>query len=104
LTVACINSICLLYCCGVHDLQAIDFWLGSVILMIWERVHPATAEQLGPTVGAGLLVGDGLWAIPSSLIAIAGKAPPLCMGFYGAPKCSLPYCMGIWPGGSTNGP
>ncbi|WIA41031.1 hypothetical protein OEZ86_004669 [Tetradesmus obliquus] len=84
--------------------SAIDFWLGSVILMIWERLHPASAEQLGPTVGAGLLVGDGLWAIPSSLIAIAGKAPPLCMGFYGAPKCSLPYCMGIWRGGSKNGP
>lgn len=84
-------------------MQAIDFWLGSVIMHIWEFINPAAAEQLGPTVGAGLLVGDGLWAIPSSLIAIAGRAPPLCMGFYGAPRCKLPYCIGIWPGGSHSG-
>eukprot|EP00878_Enallax_costatus_P027369 GHUV01029452.1.p1 GENE.GHUV01029452.1~~GHUV01029452.1.p1 ORF type:complete len:146 (+),score=30.82 GHUV01029452.1:325-762(+) len=84
--------------------SAIDFWLGSVIMHIWEYFHAASAEELGATVGAGLLVGDGLWAIPSSLIAIAGKAPPLCMGFYGAPKCSLPYCIGIWRGGSKDGP
>jgi hypothetical protein len=72
---------------------------------IWEFLSPAGAEELGSTVGAGLLVGDGLWAIPSSILAIVGKAPPLCMGFWArGAACSLPYCIGIWPGGTANGP
>jgi hypothetical protein len=72
---------------------------------VWEFFSPASAERLGPTVGAGLLVGDGLWSIPSSILAIAGKAPPLCMGFIArGPKCALPYCAAIWPGASTAGP
>jgi len=84
--------------------QAINFWLGSVVMHIWEFVNAGTAEELGPTVGAGLLVGDGLWAIPSSLLAIAGKAPPLCLGFWDGAGCKLPYCAGIWPGGSKDKP
>lgn len=85
-------------------LQAIDFWLGSVINHIWEFIDKDSATELGPTFGAGLLVGDGLWAIPSSLIAISGKGPPICMGFYGKPLCKLPYCMGFWLGGSERVP
>jgi hypothetical protein len=84
--------------------QAIDFWLGSVVMHIWEFINPSGAQEYGPTVGAGLLVGDGLWSIPSSLIAIAGKAPPFCMGFYAGSGCSLPYCMGFWLGGSERIP
>jgi len=72
---------------------------------IWEFFSPVTSEQLGSTVGAGLLVGDGLWAIPSSILAIVGKAPPLCMGFVAkGVACRLPYCIGFWQGGSANGP
>lgn len=72
----------------------------------WEFLSPATAESLGPTVGAGLLVGDGLWSIPSSVLAIAGKAPPLCLGFWerGVAGCALPYCAGVFRGGAANGP
>lgn len=88
-------------CCAV---QAINFWLGSVVMHIWEAINRAAAEELGPTVGAGLLVGDGLWAIPSSLLAIAGKAPPLCLGFFDDAGCKLPYCAGIWSGGSKSRP
>ena len=73
---------------------------------VWGFFAPAAAESLGSTVGAGLLVGDGLWAIPSSLLAIAGKAPPLCLGFWprGVAGCALPYCAGLWPGGAGAGP
>jgi hypothetical protein len=83
-------------------LQAINFWLGSVVMHIWEFINPAAAGELGPTVGAGLLVGDGLWAIPSSLLAIMGKAPPLCLGFWDGKGCKLPYCGAVWLGGSKD--
>jgi hypothetical protein len=92
------------HCCCLFLPQAINFWLGSVVMHIWEAVNKAGAEELGPTVGAGLLVGDGLWAIPSSLLAIAGKAPPLCLGFFDGLGCKLPYCAGVWRGGSKDGP
>jgi hypothetical protein len=85
-------------------LQAIDFWLGSVVIHIWEFFNKEQALELASTVGAGLLVGDGLWAIPSSIMAIVSKTPPVCMGFYGKPYCSLPYCMGFWLGGSERIP
>jgi hypothetical protein len=82
-------------------MQAIDFWLGSVIMHIWEAVNKQGAAEFGTVLGAGLLVGDGIWAIPSSIIAIFGKAPPICMGFYGATGgCKLPYCISFWRGGS----
>eukprot|EP00879_Flechtneria_rotunda_P013364 GHRR01013954.1.p1 GENE.GHRR01013954.1~~GHRR01013954.1.p1 ORF type:complete len:506 (+),score=144.44 GHRR01013954.1:739-2256(+) len=84
--------------------SAIDFWLGSVVVHIWEFVNKASADELAQTVGAGLLVGDGLWSVPSSIIAIAGRLPPVCMGFYGKSLCSLPYCMGFWLGGSERVP
>lgn len=87
------------------DSQAIDFWLGSVIMHIWEAVNKQGASNFGMIVGSGLLVGDGLWAIPSSIVAIFGKAPPICMGFYGAAGgCKLPYCIGFWLGGSDMTP
>lgn len=89
--------------CRTLLMQAINFWLGSVVMHIWEFFSAAAAAELGSTVGAGLLVGDGLWSIPSSILAIVGKAPPLCMGFYEA-GCRLPYCVGFWPGGSRDGP
>lgn len=85
-------------------LQAINFWMGSLIMHIWEFINKDVADELGSTVGAGLLVGDGLWSIPSSIVAIAGKAPPICMGFYGKPMCRLPYCIGFWLGGSERVP
>lgn len=83
-------------------MQAIDFWLGSVIMHVWEYFDKESAVELGSTVGAGLLVGDGLWAIPSSVIAILGSAPPVCLGWFGPPYrgCTLPYCAGVWRGGS----
>lgn len=68
---------------------------------IWEYINKAGASEFGTIVGAGLLVGDGLWAIPSSIVAIFGKAPPVCMGFYGpSGGCQLPYCIAFWLGGS----
>lgn len=83
------------------NLQAIDFWLGSVIMHIWEYINKDAASKYGIIIGAGLLVGDGLWAIPSSIVAIFGKAPPICMGFVSrAGGCNLPYCIRFWLGGS----
>lgn len=59
--------------------NAIDFFLGSIIMMIWEWKRPQAALQLGPLLAAGLIVGDGLWAVPAALLAVGGVAPPSCL-------------------------
>lgn len=49
---------------------AIQMSLGSFILETWSFINPASAELLGPAVASGLLVGDGLFAVPGSLMGI----------------------------------
>lgn len=60
---------------------AVDMCLGSIINLVWSYVNPASQETLSMAVAAGLLVGDGVWTIPSSLLAMANVQPPLCMAF-----------------------
>jgi hypothetical protein len=47
----------------------------------WEWRDPSGADAYAPITGAGLLVGAGLFAFPSALLALAGTAPPVCMSF-----------------------
>jgi len=60
---------------------AVDMCVGSAILAVWEYVDPVGAELLAPAVASGLIVGDGVWSIPASLLGVLGVQPPLCMGF-----------------------
>ncbi|QHO48575.1 putative metal-nicotianamine transporter [Arachis hypogaea] len=60
---------------------AIDMCLGSLILFIWEKVNKENAEAFGSAVASGLICGDGIWTLPSSIIALAGVKPPICMKF-----------------------
>lgn len=61
-----------------------------MIIHIWEWLRPDVAGEYGPLAGAGLIVGDGLFAIPSSIIAIAGKAPPVCMAWFNGDSSMAP--------------
>ncbi|KAL3527365.1 hypothetical protein ACH5RR_012021 [Cinchona calisaya] len=60
---------------------AIDMCVGSLILFIWEKVNKAKADAFGPAVASGLICGDGIWTLPSSILALAGVNPPICMKF-----------------------
>nr|GLL41070.1 probable metal-nicotianamine transporter YSL7 [Ipomoea trifida] len=60
---------------------AIDMCLGSLILFVWEMTDKAKAAAFGPAVASGLICGDGLWSVPSSILALAGVKPPICMKF-----------------------
>ncbi|MED6118686.1 putative metal-nicotianamine transporter ysl7 [Stylosanthes scabra] len=60
---------------------AIDMCLGSLILFIWEKVNKENAEAFGSAVASGLICGDGIWTLPSSILALAGVQPPICMKF-----------------------
>ncbi|WZY83968.1 hypothetical protein YC2023_030352 [Brassica napus] len=63
---------------------AIDMCVGSLVLFVWERVDAAKAGAFGTAVASGLICGDGIWSLPSSVLAIAGVSPPVCMKFLDA--------------------
>jgi OPT family oligopeptide transporter len=60
---------------------AIDMFLGSLLLFVWERVNKAKADAFGPAVASGLICGDGIWTLPQSVLALAKVNPPICMKF-----------------------
>lgn len=59
----------------------IDMCVGSLILFIWEKLDKVKADAFGPAVASGLICGDGIWTLPSSILALAGVQPPICMKF-----------------------
>ncbi|KAL2247135.1 probable metal-nicotianamine transporter YSL7 [Sesamum indicum] len=59
----------------------IDMCVGSLILFIWEKIDKVKADAFGPAVASGLICGDGIWTLPSSVLALAGVKPPICMKF-----------------------
>ncbi|XP_059453895.1 probable metal-nicotianamine transporter YSL5 [Corylus avellana] len=60
---------------------AIDMCVGSLILFVWEKINRAKADAFGHAVASGLICGDGIWALPASILALAGIKPPICMNF-----------------------
>ncbi|KAJ0047523.1 hypothetical protein Pint_16636 [Pistacia integerrima] len=60
---------------------AIDMCVGSLILFVWSKIDKTKADNFGPAVASGLICGDGIWTLPSSILALAGIKPPICMKF-----------------------
>lgn len=59
----------------------IDMLLGGVIVWVWQKVNKYSADTYAIVAASGLIVGDGIWTVPSSIIAVAGGQPPVCMQF-----------------------
>ncbi|XP_055804021.1 probable metal-nicotianamine transporter YSL6 [Solanum dulcamara] len=60
---------------------AIDMFVGTVILFVWERINKKDAEDFAGAVASGLICGDGIWTIPSAILSIFRINPPICMYF-----------------------
>ncbi|KAJ0962144.1 hypothetical protein J5N97_029972 [Dioscorea zingiberensis] len=60
---------------------AIDMCVGSFIVVAWHKINSRKATLMVPAVASGLICGDGLWILPSSLLALAKVNPPICMKF-----------------------
>eukprot|EP00249_Psilotum_nudum_P019051 c27075_g2_i1 orf=94-2274(+) len=59
----------------------IDMFLGTVIVFIWQKLNRKKSEIFIPAVASGLLCGDGVWTLPSAILALAKVQPPICMLF-----------------------
>lgn len=60
---------------------AVDMFVGTVILFVWERLNRKDAEDYAGAVASGLICGDGIWTIPSAILSIMRIDPPICMYF-----------------------
>lgn len=60
---------------------AIDMCVGSLVVCLWCKVDSRKADLMVPAVASGLICGDGLWILPSSILALAKVHPPICMNF-----------------------
>ncbi|KAL3651291.1 Metal-nicotianamine transporter ysl3 [Castilleja foliolosa] len=60
---------------------AIDMCLGSLVVYLWHRFDRRRANLMIPVVASGLICGDGLWILPSAILAMAKINPPICMSF-----------------------
>ncbi|XP_042511614.1 metal-nicotianamine transporter YSL3-like [Macadamia integrifolia] len=63
---------------------AIDMCVGSLIVFVWYKLDSRKAALLVPAVASGLICGDGLWLLPSSVLAMLKITPPICMNFVAA--------------------
>ncbi|KAK9750002.1 hypothetical protein RND81_02G165300 [Saponaria officinalis] len=60
---------------------AIDMFVGTVILFVWEQINCQDSEDYAGAVASGLICGDGIWTIPSAVLSILRVNPPICMYF-----------------------
>nr|XP_051216676.1 probable metal-nicotianamine transporter YSL6 isoform X2 [Lolium perenne] len=60
---------------------AIDMFIGTVILFVWERVNRKESEDFAGAVASGLICGDGIWSVPSAILSLMRIDPPMCMYF-----------------------
>lgn len=60
---------------------AIDMCVGSLIVYLWHKIDSKKAGFMIPAAASGLICGDGLWILPSSILALAKINPPICMSF-----------------------
>ncbi|XP_014523840.1 probable metal-nicotianamine transporter YSL6 [Vigna radiata var. radiata] len=60
---------------------AVDMFVGTVILFVWEKLNRKDAEDYAGAVASGLICGDGIWTIPSAILSIMRIEPPICMYF-----------------------
>ncbi|KAL7214026.1 hypothetical protein ACSBR1_026449 [Camellia fascicularis] len=63
---------------------AIDMCVGSLVVFAWAKLNGRKAGLMVPAVASGLICGDGLWILPSSILALAKIHPPICMNFLAA--------------------
>lgn len=60
---------------------AIDMFVGTVLVFVWQKVNMKKATLLVPAVASGLICGDGIWTLISAILALLKKQAPICMYF-----------------------
>ncbi|KAK1614044.1 hypothetical protein QYE76_019561 [Lolium multiflorum] len=59
----------------------IGMCIGSLVLYMWERMDPRGERMLSSAVASGLICGDGLGSLVSSLLTLTKATGPICIKF-----------------------
>jgi uncharacterized oligopeptide transporter (OPT) family protein len=59
----------------------IDMFVGSLVLYVWESVDTDRAQMFSSAVASGLICGEGLGSLLSSVMSITKKQAPICIKF-----------------------
>ncbi|CAI8584316.1 unnamed protein product [Vicia faba] len=60
---------------------AVDMCVGSLVVFVWSKMKCKEAALMVPAVASGLICGDGIWVLPSAVLAWFKVRPPICMSF-----------------------
>jgi hypothetical protein len=52
--------------------------IGAIILGLWQYFNLSDSLVAAPLVASALIAGDGVWSVPSAVLALAKVSPPLC--------------------------
>ncbi|KAM3317366.1 hypothetical protein ACQJBY_035171 [Aegilops geniculata] len=61
--------------------MSIGMCVGSLVLWLWERTDPLEERMLSSPVASGLICGDGLGSLVSSLLTLTKATAPICIKF-----------------------
>ncbi|XBI85029.1 hypothetical protein VPH35_093231 [Triticum aestivum] len=64
----------------------IDMCLGTAVMYLWTKMNKRSATLLSSAVAAGLICGEGLFALPSVVLTTFSIQPPMCMKFFHSGK------------------
>ena len=56
----------------VHGYYSIAMFVGSLVLVVWERTKPKSAARYAFAVSCGLIAGEGLAGIVNAVITLLG--------------------------------
>ncbi|KAF8772227.1 hypothetical protein HU200_005942 [Digitaria exilis] len=62
----------------------IDMCVGSIVLYLWSKSDRVRAHTFAPAVASGLICGDGIWSLPSSILSLLNINPPMCLRVFSA--------------------
>ncbi|KAG2655480.1 probable metal-nicotianamine transporter YSL8 [Panicum virgatum] len=62
----------------------IDMCVGSIVLYLWSKSDRVRAHMFAPAVASGLICGDGIWSLPSSILSLLNINPPMCLRVFSA--------------------
>ncbi|KAL7596023.1 metal-nicotianamine transporter YSL3-like isoform X1 [Lactuca sativa] len=60
---------------------SIDMCVGSLVVLVWQKVNVKKADLMSTSVASGLICGEGLWILPAAVLSLAKIRPPICMKF-----------------------
>ncbi|KVH44674.1 metal-nicotianamine transporter YSL3-like isoform X1 [Cynara cardunculus var. scolymus] len=60
---------------------SIDMCVGSLVVLVWQKLDVKKAELMATSVASGLICGEGLWILPAAVLSLARIKPPICMKF-----------------------